>query len=75
VFADGYGTDTIKDYREGIDAIDLTGRTDVSSYAELEALMTEQNGDVHINFTNGDVLVIEHTKIQDLSAAQSDFLM
>lgn len=74
VFSDGYGQDTITDYREGIDQIDLSGRTDVNAYADIQALMTVQSGDVHIHFANNDELIIKSVSIAELNQHTTDFL-
>ncbi len=60
VFHTGYGTDTIVDFADGQDKIELSGFTGISSYAQLAAHKTTVGADVIFDdFGNGETLIIK----------------
>jgi Ca2+-binding RTX toxin-like protein len=72
VFKTGYGNDVVGDYQAGKDLFDLRG-TDVDSFKELKAIMTESSSDVFIDFGNGDSLTLLDTSIKVLQQHKADF--
>jgi Ca2+-binding RTX toxin-like protein len=76
VFADGYGHDTVVEFRAGKDVYDFTGVIGVSSFADLTLTKIDKNT-VLIDFdgvAGGDTLTIHKTTIAELTAHQHDFL-
>lgn len=72
VFAKGYGKDTITDFQNNVDDIDL--RTyNFSSVEKVLDKAVQVGDDVHINFTKTDIVVIEDFQLKDLDAR--DFLL
>ncbi len=71
VFSPGSGQDTVRDFSDGEDRIDLTGFTDLDFFGVLSGL--EQSGK-HAVFTaaTGDTLVLSKTDIDELDF--SDFI-
>ncbi|MBD9371382.1 hypothetical protein IB238_01850 [Rhizobium sp. ARZ01] len=72
VFAKGYGKDTITDFQNNIDDIDLRsyGFSSVSSVLKKAA---QVGTDVHIKISSTDIIVLDDFKLKDLDA--SDFLL
>ncbi len=58
VFAPGGGRDTIADFQDGLDLIDLTG-FGFASVAEARSFAANDGGDVVFTFAGGEVLVVE----------------
>lgn len=76
VFADGYGNDTVVEFRPGNDTFDFTGVAGVSSFADLTLTQIDRKT-VLIDFdgiAGGDTLTIHKTTIAELTANQNDFL-
>jgi hypothetical protein len=78
-FADNDGADIVTDFAVGVDRIDLTAITSLTTYSELEALMTEANDAVTITFSPGNSIELRAATgtldIATLHAHQSDFLL
>lgn len=64
VFGKGYGSDKVKDYRHGADAIEING---LGTLAEVLALGAEVKGNVIFDFGGGDVLKVMNTTMGELS--------
>ncbi|SDL66874.1 hypothetical protein [Maricaulis salignorans] len=58
VFADGYGADTILDFEDGTDTIDLTGVAGVSSAVDVFNSASLNGADTVIDLGGGDTLTI-----------------
>lgn len=71
VFATGYGKDTISDFEDGVDVIDVSGWTAINDFSDIESHMTSSNGDVIIKIGK-DVLRIADTTEADIDA--NDFV-
>ncbi|MXN45821.1 matrixin family metalloprotease [Shinella kummerowiae] len=71
-FAKGYGKDTIIDFQNNIDDIDLRSYN-FSSINSVLVRSTQVGADVQIKFTSTDIIVLHDFKLSDLNA--SDFLL
>ncbi|MGV3552883.1 M10 family metallopeptidase C-terminal domain-containing protein [Rhizobium sp.] len=71
VFKTGYGHDTIMDFEEGLDKLDLRKWNAIKDFADLADHASSKNGDLYIKVGN-DVLRINDTKLNDLDP---DFVM
>ncbi len=78
-FADNDGADIITDFAVGVDKLNLTAITGLTTYGDLAALMTEANGAVTITFGSGNSIELRAATgtldIATLNAHQSDFLL
>ena len=74
VFASGNDHDTIMDYNLRRDKIVLQGFDDIASFADVRALMVEVDGDVQIDFGDGDMLELNNRSIVQLNAGDFDIL-
>ncbi|HUH50378.1 MAG TPA: protease [Mycoplana sp.] len=72
VFAKGYGKDTITDFQNDIDDIDLRSYNYVSVDSVLNNAV-QVDTDVHITLSSTDIIVLKGFKLTDLDA--SDFLL
>jgi uncharacterized surface protein with fasciclin (FAS1) repeats len=70
VFILGSGHDTIMDFDDGKDQIDLSGYEGISSFEDL-SIVDRRNG-VKIELGEGDRLTLDHVRAADLDA--SDFI-
>ncbi len=71
IFKTGFGHDTIMDFENGIDKIDLSKWSAISNFADLKAHhLSQSNGDVHIT-AGSDMLNLHDTKINQID--HSDF--
>ena len=69
-FAAGDGADTIADFADGEDRIDLRGHTGITSFGDLT--ITQSSGDVVIDLGGGDQITLSGVTVSELDA--SDFL-
>ncbi|MDR6757418.1 Ca2+-binding RTX toxin-like protein [Mycoplana sp. BE70] len=72
VFAKGYGKDTITDFQNNIDDIDLRSYGLASVGAVLKKAV-QVGTDVHIKLSSTDIIVLDDFKLKDLDAR--DFLL
>lgn len=74
VFLAGFGTDRIIDFRAGAGSPDriLFRDTEVADFTDVLSLASNVGSSVHINFSNGDKLILKNLSIADLHA--DDFL-
>jgi serralysin len=72
VFAKGYGKDTITDFKNGVDDLDLTAYNFASANSVLSKA-TQVGDDVQIKFSATDIIILENFKLANLDA--SDFLL
>src|SRR5262245_2712079 len=75
VYTDAYGVDTLGDFF-GIaggqhDLVDLTGFTEISSFADVMSQSSQVGADVVIDFGGGNTLTLQNTFIASL---QDDFI-
>jgi Ca2+-binding RTX toxin-like protein len=71
VFKTGHGKDTIMDFENGVDFIDVSEWQGIDDFSDIEALMSSSNGDVVIKMGK-DVLRIADTLESDID--QNDFI-
>jgi serralysin len=72
VFKKGYGRDTVMDFKNNIDDIDLRSYNFASVNAVLNKA-TQVGDDVHIKLASTDILILDDFKLKDLDAR--DFLL
>jgi serralysin len=71
-FATGFGRDTITDFQNNVDDIDL--RTyNFSSVSSVLSKSTQVGADVQIKLASTDIIILQDFKLSDLNA--SDFLL
>ncbi|MBX9459196.1 MAG: M10 family metallopeptidase C-terminal domain-containing protein [Rhizobium sp.] len=68
VFATGTGHDTIADFQDGIDLIDITGIRKINDFAQIADAMTQNGTDVVIDLGGKDSLTIQNVTIDKLTA-------
>ncbi len=78
IFAGQNGTDTIRDFRDGVDKIDIRGYgSALNSFADLAGDIVQVGNDVRINLganVNGaGRIIVENITVAQLSAADFDF--
>jgi Ca2+-binding RTX toxin-like protein len=72
-FARGYDTDTITDFQDDIDTIELSGFSlGVNTVEEALARATVVNGNTVFTFDTGDVLIVENIADPNLLANDID---
>ena len=73
VFQAGHGTDTILDFTDGDDMIDLTALTDITAFSDLT--ITDDNGTAVIDLTSngGGTIRLDDTAVSDLDASDFTF--
>jgi len=71
VFKNGYGKDTIMDFEDGVDRIDVSEWQGFDDFADIQSQMSSSNGDVLIK-VGKDVLRIADTSEAEID--QSDFI-
>ncbi|MEJ2459995.1 MAG: hypothetical protein P8Y58_18445, partial [Novosphingobium sp.] len=67
----GNGNDTITDFSHGTDLISLSGHG-ISSFAQLQALMTQVGSNTVLNFANGETLTLKGINLSKLDAGDFD---
>lgn len=79
-FGQGSDIDIIKDFKAKGAEKDMiafvagpASSEDITSYDDIVDRMSQKGKDVHITFDTGDTLIIENTKIKDLSAGNFAF--
>jgi Ca2+-binding RTX toxin-like protein len=73
VFDKGNAVDTIEDYTDGQDTIQIGGFHAIANFAELEPHMSQHGNDVWIAFGHGDKLVVAHTALGVLDSSAFSF--
>ena len=68
IFAEGGGNDRVIDFTSGEDSISVSG---IESFADLQALITQNGNDVRIQLSSTDSITLVGTQVADLS--ESDF--
>jgi Ca2+-binding RTX toxin-like protein len=79
IFHGGMDKDTVTDFGNGADRLQITGfliegMNYVDTLAEFKAHATAKNGNLVVDFGNGDVLTLLHTAKSDLTDADFSFL-
>lgn len=74
-FEDGHGFDTIKDFEDGVDKIDLKEVSQIGSFDDLMKNHARENanGDVVIDTGFGSGITMEGTSLSDLSSDDFQF--
>ncbi|UTW56305.1 CHRD domain-containing protein [Kordiimonas sp. SCSIO 12610] len=72
VFDLNAGNDTVRDFREGIDVIDLDA-FDIANFAALEAISEQVGNNVIITLDANTSITLNNTQLDDLSA--TDFIL
>jgi serralysin len=70
LFADGWGTDTVQDWQDGVDKLDLTAVDDLTTYSQLT--VTESEGNTEVSFA-GQSIVLAGISLALIEA--TDFLI
>jgi|GEM_PF-940063 len=73
-FKSGDAMDTIIDFKDKDDFIELELGTDFDTFAEVMAAATQVGNDTVFDFGNGDVLVVEDTDVSDFDAGHFIFI-
>ncbi|MGV3553154.1 calcium-binding protein [Rhizobium sp.] len=68
VFVTGTRHDTIADFQDTIDLIDITGIKGISTFAQIEEAMTQVGADVVIDLGGKDRITVENITIDKLTA-------
>lgn len=68
VFDTGTRHDTIADFQDGLDVIDITGIKGISKFSQIEDRMEQHGADVIIDFGHKDKITIENITIDKLTA-------
>ena len=73
VFSEGHGDDTITDFTDGEDTIDLSAFTDITQFGDLAA--TQVGSDVQIDLSDygGGTITLQNFTLSDLGAADFVF--
>jgi Ca2+-binding RTX toxin-like protein len=72
IFHKGDGVDTVTDFDNAADSIDLSGFSGVSSFAELSSHITAHGNDVWITL-GSDKLILHDAKLSDMDVADFNF--
>lgn len=68
IFTTGTGSDTIADFQDGIDLIDITGIKKINDFAQIAEAMTQVGADVVIDLGGKDSLTVQNVTIDKLTA-------
>jgi Ca2+-binding RTX toxin-like protein len=72
VYGHGDGHDTVFDFKPGKDTLDLTALK-FADFSDLKSAMTEDHGNVYIDLSGSDQVVLKHVDLSHLSA--HDFIL
>jgi hypothetical protein len=76
VYTDAYGADTLEDFFGSAggqhDLVNLTGVTEINSFADMMSQASQVGADVVIDFGEGNMLTLQNTFIASL---QDDFIV
>ena len=72
-FATGYGKDTITDFEQGIDTIDLSAWKEITNFRQVKGHAEDHAADLWIS-DGGDTLIVKHLHKADLAGGDFDFL-
>lgn len=73
MFATGYGKDTIKDFEDGIDIVDLSGWKAIKDFDDVKQHLTVSGDDLVIK-SGSDWLTIDNLQKSDFTADDVDFM-
>ena len=75
MFEADHGTDTVTDFANGTDLIDLTALTGIDEFSDLSGLITADGATAVIDLTGqgGGTIRLENTAVTDLDADDFDF--
>ena len=73
VFAAGHGADTIKDFQNGTDTIDLTAFTGITQFSHVSATQSGANVVIDLSSHGGGTITIENFMLSDLDATDFSF--
>jgi Ca2+-binding RTX toxin-like protein len=68
VFATGTGHDTIADFQDGLDLIDITAVKGITTFDQVAGAMVQNGVNVDIDLGNGDMLTVANTTLAKLTA-------
>lgn len=68
IIAHGNGNDAIKDFNASADQIRLVNYG-MTSFSQVQAITSQLGSDTHLNFNNGEKLILNNVKASSLSAA------
>ena len=72
VFAAGHGDDTVTDFTDGEDTIDLTAFTGITQFSDLDVTQTGDNVEIDLSGHGGGTITLEGVSADDLDGA--DFM-
>ena len=73
VFRAGHGTDTILDFTDGDDMIDLTALTDITAFSDLTITADGSTAVIDLTRQGGGTIRLEDTDVSDLDATDFTF--
>ena len=75
VFQSGHGNDTIKDFEDGNDIIDLTAFTGITDFSDLDGKIAMDGDDTKVDLSSfgGGEIIIEDFTSTDLDGTDFDF--
>jgi Ca2+-binding RTX toxin-like protein len=77
VFRDGDGHDVIADFQAGagpVNVLDLSGVSNVSSFADIEALAVQNSDHLLLDFGNGDAVELAGVTLSEIHADDFRFV-
>jgi Ca2+-binding RTX toxin-like protein len=74
VFKCGYGSDTIMDFTDGSDRIDLSGFTGIDDFGDLAGKIAEKGDNLVIAFNDTDRLVLKNAAADGAELSAADFI-
>ena len=74
VFGAGSGSDVIRDFQTGLDVIEIDSATGIGSFNDVLAAASRAGRSTLIELGNGDEILLHGVRMQDLSAADFDFV-
>ena len=72
VFGDNIGKDRVLDFTDGEDILDFSQNSGINDFSDL--VMSEVNGHVRINVSNGNIVYVYDTALADLDASDFAFI-
>ena len=73
VFQASHGTDTILDFTDGDDTIDLSALTDITGFSDLTITQDGTTAVIDLSSQGGGTIRLDDTAVSDLDAADFTF--